>query len=356
MNQPTLVNTERQAARVLESLLREIPRLDLDRIDREAPLGAEAKYDFVVDGSYAGRPVRLVIEVKSNGQPRIVRSAAHQLKHYLKHRNENTVPVVMAPYLSEQAREACREEGVGYADFQGNAHLEFDAVYIDRQVAGRPEPERRALRSLFKPKSARILRSLLREPGRGWRVAELAGAAQVSVGLVSTIGSALRERGWVEQRAEGLVLSDPGNLLETWAEEYEQPKGEEVRLYTHLHGTSLTDRLRNRPPNAGRAILSSFSAAEWLAPYVRQGNTFFYADEGGLAALEKALDLKPATKGANVHIRVPDEDGVLEDAMPVAEDLFATSPVQTYLDLVHAGERGREGAEHLRATLLKWNL
>lgn len=356
MNLPTSVNAERQAARVLESLLREIPRLDLDRIDREAALGTDAKYDIVVDGSYAGRPVQLIIEVKSNGQPRVVRSAAHQLKRYLEHRNEETVPVVMAPYLSEQAREACREEGVGYADFQGNAHIEFGAVYIDRQVASRPEPERRALRSLFKPKSARILRRLLREPGRGWRVAELAETAQVSVGLVSTIGSALRERGWAEQSTEGLVLSDPDNLLDTWAEEYEKPKGEEIRLYTHIHGTSLTDRLRNLTPNAGRAILSSFSAAEWLAPYVRQGTTFFYADEDGLAALEQALDLKPAAKGANVHIRVPDEDGVLEDAVPVAEGLFATSQVQTYLDLVHAGERGREGAEHLRATLLKWNL
>ena len=350
------MNTERHAVRVLESLLREISQFDLYRIDREAALAADARYDIIVNGSYAGRPIQLFIEVKSNGQPRVVRSAAHQLKRYLEHRNEKTVPVVMAPYLSEQAREACREEGVGYADFQGNAHIEFDAVYIDRQVAGRPEPERRALRSLFKPKSARILRSLLRKPGRGWRVAELAEAAQVSVGLVSMIGSALRERGWVEQGAEGLVLSDPDNLLDTWAEEYEQPKGDEVRLYTHVHGTSLTDRLRKRTPNAGRAILSSFSAAEWLAPYVRQGTTFFYADEDGLAALEQALDLKPAVKGANVHIRVPDEDGVLEDAVPVAEGLFATSPVQTYLDLVHAGERGREGAEHLRATLLKWNL
>lgn len=356
MNQVNSLNTERQAARVLERLLREIPQLHLDHVNRQGAQGVKAKYDIVAEGRYAGRPVRLVVEVKSNGQPRIMRDAAHQLKRYLDHRKEKVVPVVMAPYLSEQAREACREEGVGYADFLGNVYIAFDTVYIDRQVAGRPEPERRALRSLFKPKSARILRSLLREPGRSWRVAELAETAQVSIGLVSTIGSALRERGWAEQSAEGLVLSDPANLLDTWAEEYEQPKGEEIRRYTHFHGTSLTDRLRKRPPNAGRAILSSFSAAEWLAPYVRQGTSFFYADEEGLVALEQALDLKPTAKGANVHIRVPDEDGVLEDAVRVAEGLFATSPVQTYLDLVHAGERGREGAEHLRTTLLKWNL
>ena len=355
MNQSNSVNTERQAARVLESLLREIPRLDLDRVDREATLGTEAKYDIVAEGRYGGRPIRLAVEVKSNGQPRIMRDAAHQLKRYLEHRKERVVPVVMAPYLSEQAREACREEGVGYADFQGNVYIAFDTIYIDRQVAGRPEPERRALRSLFKPKSARILRSLLREPGRGWRVAELAETAQVSIGLVSTIGSALRARGWIEQSERGLVLVEPNDLLDAWAQDYQPPAGEEVRLYTHLHGASLAERLRKLSLEDGRAVLSSFSAAEWLAPYVRQASTFLYASEDGLAALENGLDLKPAAKGPNFIVRVPDEAGVLDDAMPVADGLWATSPVQTYLDLMHAGERGREGAEHLRATLMKWN-
>lgn len=355
MKQRSILNAERQAARVLENFLREIPRFDIDRIDREGASGSDAKYDFVVEGTYAGHPVRLAVEVKSNGQPRVMRNAAHQLRRDLEHWNEKPVPVVMAPYLSEQARAACREEGVGYADFQGNVHIAFDAVYIDRQVASRPEPERRALRSLFKPKSARILRSLLREPGRGWRVAELAETAQVSIGLVSTIGSALRERGWVEQREQGLVLSNPDDLLDTWAEQYEQPKGEEIRLYTHLHGAPLAERLRNLQLEGGCAVLSSFSAAEWLAPYVRQANTFLYANETGLTALQQGLDLKPAAKGQNFIIRVPDEDGVLDDAVPVANGLYATSPVQTYLDLMQAGERGREGAEHLRAILMKWN-
>lgn len=356
MNQPSSVKTERQAIRVLEDILREIPRLDLNRIDRDEALGSDVKYDIVAEGSYAGRPIHLVVEVKNNGQPRIMRDAAHQLKRYLEHRKEKVVPVVMAPYLSEQAREACREEGVGYADFQGNVHIAFDTVYIDRQVAGRPEPERRALRSLFKPKSARILRSLLREPGRSWRVAELAETAQVSIGLVSTIGSALRARGWIEQGEQGLVLVEPDDLLDAWVQDYEPPRGEETRLYTHLHGASLIERLRNLPLEGGRAVLSSFSAAEWLAPYVRQPSTFLYADEDGLFALEQGLDLKPATKGSNFIVRVPDEDGVLDDAIPVADGLCATSPVQTYLDLMNAGERGREGAEHLRATVMKWNL
>ena len=354
MNHMSSLNAERQAARVLEDLLRGIPRLVIERLKREEKLDSDVRFDLIADVTYAGQPVRLVVEVKANGQPRIMRDAAAQLKRDLGKQDSNTIPLVMAPYLSEQAREACREEGVGYADFIGNIHLAFETIFIDRQVSGRPEPERRTLRSLFKPKSARILRVMLREPYRAWRVSELAHVGKVSAGLVSTVGSALRERGWADQSSQGLLLTDPNDLLDNWAEEYAAPNAEELRLYTHLHGGKLTESLRSLAQTKGRTALFSFSAADWLAPYVHQSTTYLYADEDGLTALRRLLDLKPASKGANIVIRLPDEDGVLDDCIEPAEGIAVTSPVQTYLDLLQSGERGREGADHLRETLLKW--
>lgn len=109
--------------------------------------------DIVAETEFAGRPVRLMIEVKGNGQPRIAHQAAYQLKRYLDQTGQDGVPMFMAPYLSEQAQAACRDEGIAYLDFQGNARLVFDTIYIERKVEGKPEPERRSLRTLFKPKS-----------------------------------------------------------------------------------------------------------------------------------------------------------------------------------------------------------
>jgi hypothetical protein len=266
----------------------------------------------------------------------------------------HAIPIVMAPYLSPQAREACREENVGYLDFVGNALIAQDSIYIEREVSGRPEAERRALRSLYKPKSARILRTLLRKPDRSWRTAELAEASGVSVGHVSSVGGALRERGWAEQTDHGLTLVDPDALLDSWSENYEPPRGEEYRCYTALHGRLLVDRLCGLAHHGCRVALASFSAAEWLAPYVRHPNNFFYADEAGLAALNERLQLREAPMGANVIIVVPEEDGVLHDTTTVGPDLIVTSPVQTYLDLTHAGDRGNEGAAELRRRLMDW--
>ena len=72
---------------------------------------------------------------------------------------------------------SCGDEMVCYAaylDLVGNARLAFDTVYIERTVADKPRSETRALRSIFTPKAAAILRVLLRDPDRAWRVADLA--------------------------------------------------------------------------------------------------------------------------------------------------------------------------------------
>ena len=349
------MNVERQAAHVIEDFLGRLPQLDLKHIEREREAGyTDSPIDIVVEGCFAGKPLHLIVEVKSNGQPRSVRDAAHQLRRYRRNHYAHAIPIVMAPYLSPQAREACREENVGYLDFVGNALIAQDAIYIEREVPGRPEAERRALRSLYKPKSTRILRTLLREPDRRWRIAELADAAGVSVGHVSAVGVALRERGWAEQTGDGLTLVDPDTLLDSWSENYEPPRGEEYRCYTAFHGKLLADRLRGLALQGGKVALASFSAAEWLAPYVRHPNTFFYADEKGLATLNELLQLREAPKGANVIIIVPEEDGVLDDATKTGNDLVVTSRVQTYLDLMHAGDRGTEGAAELRHRLMGW--
>ena len=66
------------------------------------------------------------------------------------------------------------------------------------------------------------------------------------------------------------------------------------------------------------------------------------------------LKLSPVSSGANVVVTVPKEDGLFRDTVDRAQGMICTSPVQTYLDLTVAGERGAEAAEHLRKELLAW--
>jgi hypothetical protein len=339
---------ESRSEEILSGLLAEVPAIDGIEVEHEPPASPRG-IDLIVRFRLDGRPHTLVCEVKQNGQPRHAREAVHQLK-YLSGSFPMSTPVFLAPYLSEEARAVCRDAGVGYADLEGNSRLVFDTVFIERRVDSKPASERRELKSLFKPKSAQVLRRLLREPGRTWKIVDLAQAAGVSIGHVSNVRKALIERDWADAGPDGLKLTRPDALIDEWRETYAPPAGERIHAYTPLHGPALMEAIKQagaRP--GGRIALGSTSAAAWMAPYTRSGVDLIYADRGGWAALRETVEVGPVSKGANLEIIVLKDDGILRDRIEPAPGIWATSPVQTYLDLYVSGERGREAADFLRA-------
>jgi hypothetical protein len=346
---------ERKATEALRRLLEQVPVVKLRRLEHEPP--PDQGIDIVANVEVSGRRHVLVCEVKSTGQPRHVRMALLQLRNYIAHHAHNATPVLIAPYLSPDAQALCLEQEVSYLDLEGNARLTFGSVFIERQVANKPVVERRELRSLFKPKSAQVLRVMLREPQRAWRVVELAEAAHVSLGHVSSVRRGLIEREWARVSDEGLFLSKPDVLLDQWLAAYEPPLGKRVAFYTTLHGSAFEKAARlvlSADGATGRAIFASFSAAQWLAPYGRTGTQYFYTDDAGLERLRGALKLSPTAKGENVQVLVAQDSGLFLDTVEPAPGAICTSCVQTYLDLAVSGERGREAADHLRHQRLTW--
>ncbi len=352
------VKLEKEAVHRLRALLAEVPFVSVESVKQNVvDLDHRREFDLLLEVKSNGRPQKIVCEFKSNGQPRIVRNAINQLRFYVEALDKRAYGVVIAPYLSPDAQELCREENVGYLDFEGNCRLVFDGVFIERAVPLRPVTERREIKSIFAPKSAQILRLLLRDPKRPWKVAELAKQADVSFGHVSNVRHALIDREWARSDREGLILTHPDALLNSWRAVYERPSGKSFPFYTTLHGSALQQRLPNLLEEAnrkGEAMLASYSAAQWLAPYARVSVSDFYADLKGLAVLRERLDLSSPARGENVIILQIDDDGLFRDAVEPAPHVRCTSPVQTYLDLYVAGERGREAAEHLREEKLQW--
>ena len=260
-------------------------------------------------------------------------------------------------YLSPEARQICKEHGVAYLDLFDNAHLKFDDVYIDWAVSDKPKSESRALRSIFKPKAAAILRAMLKDPQHPWRVSELATAANASLGHVSSVRKALLEREWIEKTDEGVVLVQPDALLKSWRENFHRRTGPSLSGYTHLHGKQLDEllstQLNARLPHP-RAICAMHSAALWYAPFSRDPSLALYCDEAGSRKLKHSLRLDPVQKGPNVTIFVVDDEGLFEDAQQRAPGMLCTDPITTYLDLWNGNDRDREAAEYLASKLFPW--
>jgi hypothetical protein len=171
------------------------------------------------------------------------------------------------------------------------------------------------------------------------------------------VRSGLLDREWAQVSDRGLFLSEPDALLDAWREAYEPPAGKRIGFYTTLHGSAFEEAARSvlhAGSDNGRAIFASFSAAHWQTSYVRTGMQYFYADDAGLEQLKDHLRLSSPPKGENVIVTVLRDDGPFLDSVESTAGVVCTSPVQTYLDLAAAGERGREAAEHLRQERLRW--
>ena len=349
----------------VQDLLGNVPSVHVGSVKYQHRIADNLQIDGRIGFSHGGASYQLIVEVRSDGAPRHVRSGVFQLKGYVSHLHqfghtemgERWIPMLASPYLSPQSRSICTDHDVAYLDLVGNAHLTFGDVYIDRAVADRPKSETRSLRSIFTPKAAAILRVMLRDPDRPWRVVELAEKAQTSLGHVSNVRKALLSRELIEKRDEGVVLINPDGLLKMWRENYRQPRGHRIKEYTRFHGRQLDERLRgelNPYRHGPRAIYSLNSAAGWLAPFARDGTHSFYVDEQGRQLLREVLELTPAAIGPNVALCEPFDDSLFDDALEPSPGIFCTSPVITYLDLWNGNERQREAASHLAEEFFPW--
>ena len=339
---------------LLRELLGRVPSLKLASLKKNARASFNLPYrvDRLAQVVAGDRKWTLVVEEKRLGQPREVRTAVLQLKHYLKHLPEG-VPhygLLLAPFLSEESAKICIEAGIGYADLAGNARLSFDQVFIETRGADNPFREKRDTRSLFAPRATRVLRVLLQGPLRSWKVTELAESAQVSLGWVSAVRQQLLAREWAAKDPGGFRVTKPGAVLDAWvnADDWEK------RTLTHEYSVLLSD-----PLELAEKLKEALSGeppvfTQWFAGSLRHPHTTTkvvtaYVKKFPDDALikEKLLGRRVSAGGGGLRLVLPKDEGVLHPAQTV-RGFELVSDVQIYLDLLRGGLRGEEQAQELR--------
>ena len=355
LNNRTYHELEEEAVDTLASILGDVPVIKDVELEKQV-LSDDAGVDLIARFHVNGVEHALICEIKASGQPGKIRQDIYRLKYVVdRHGGPDARAMLIAPYLSPEARSLCRDLGVAYLDFEGNSRVAFDDVYIERESASRPKAAKRELKSLYKPKSLQVLRVLIRDPARAWKVADLAEAADVSLGHVSNVRTALIEREFAEADTLGLHLTRPAALLDEWRENHEPPVGQRLGFYTTMHGQAFEEAVRSLMRIVGRdALLASFSAADWLAPYVRTPSQHLYVRGPVFDRVRDHLRATTAAKGENLFLTILHDDGVLRDFTEPAEGVFTTGHAQTYVDLYQTGDRGREAAEHLRREHMPW--
>ena len=341
----------------LEALVSQVPFVK--KVDVRAP-ARERGWEAEAVIQTAHEKLRVLIDCKRRGEPRFVRESANRFV-LLKGKQPGWDALVAAPYLSPESAAICREHGLGYLDLAGNCHLSFGQIYIHQEGFENPFREGRGASSLYAPKSERILRALL-DPEhwqRNWTFRALGEQCQpgVSLGLVHRVVQRLCDLDLATKSENGVKLTKPEALLREWARNYRFDRNRVRRFYSLLAAKELEravaeaiDALESTP-NC-EAALASFSAAARIAPYVRQHRIYLYL-KGEFKQLVKHVELKEVSNGENVVVLEPYDDGVFYQAQKQAGGSIITHPVQTYLDVNAAGERGPEAAEHILVTVLR---
>lgn len=204
----------------------------------------------------------------------------------------------------------------------------------------------RSLRSLYQTRSSRVLRVLLVDPNRGWKLSDLSEEARVSLGQVFNVKTALVDREWAVFDKDGLRLVQPERTLSDWGENYTFRKNTLFDFYSLDAPPVMESKLANRLSAEGlRYALTSFSASARLAPAVRHTRMFAYID-GEINRAAARLQLNPVDSGPNVTLMLPYDEGVFY-GMREIQGVNTVSPIQAYLDLIGLKGRGEEAAEAL---------
>jgi len=343
-------NLLKQAEDAVRACLAGIPFLEVQEIGLKEARGA-SQPDMTAWLTSTSGPRVLLIEVKTNGEPRFARQAVNQILRY-REALPKSYGVFVAPYVSPQAAQILREQGIGYLDLSGNCRLCFEGVYVEREGKPNKYAAKRDLRSLFSPKATRILRVVLAKPRKAWRVTELAQEAGVSLGQVSNVKKLLEDREWVRRDIGGIFLAKPEDLLTEWVENYTYRDNQVRDYYSMKPGPEIEATLAAAcSRQAVKYALTGFSGAARYAPAVRFQRMMAYVDELS-GEIEKEVGLKEVTSGANVSLLIPYDEGVYY-ASEEFEGIRVVSPIQLYLDLKGYRGRGEEAADTLLERVIR---
>ena len=291
----------------------------------------------------------VVVEVSALGQPRQIRAAVTRLLD-VRREIAGAYPVAAAVYIGPQSARILKDNSLGYVDLSGNCYLAFDQVLIEKEGKRNVRPSTRPLRSLFAPRATRVVRVLLAEPTRPWRLEELAKAAEVSLGHSHNVVKRLEDLRWVERdHGQRIHLGKPADLLQAWCESY-NVRSNEITSYFVPERVSrklMTDVARAAAAEGRRYAFTLGAGLSLVAPQPRLTALHCYL-EGDPASLASALGLRPTAEADGaLHVLTPYDPGVFYGTLEKA-GLKVVSVPQLYADLVHADRRGAEQAEHLR--------
>jgi len=335
--------------------------LQLVSIEEEQPL-FRRRSDWLLDVSWENETQRFAVEYLKTATPKRLRQAQRdvpasgvaQTLPTLSDPNprDTILPMIMAPFLSEEKLEELAERQVSAIDFCGNGVVIVPRRWLIFRT-GKPNRYRSStpIRNVYKGRSSLVGRVLLERP-RFEKLKDVqdeirARGSELSLGTISKVLQALEED-LVATKDEGIRVVQEDKLLDLLRENYQSPRDlrrirgrlpEQPDMLRTL--TSEAQALETRVAVSGIEYWARMPSSDSYPPIYVESLKALGAragfEEGGPFANAEFRE----TRGPLVYFDTRDSDGVTW-----------ASPVQTYLELANGEKREREIAEHVRRRVL----
>lgn len=171
--------------------------------------GLYADAVFVVNGK------KLYVETKNEVRPIQVEQFNYRKNHF-----GNLL--VIANYITPNAKELLKERGINYIDEQGNIWLKFNPVYIHIEgIPKRKNKEFKKNRAFTKAGIKVVFQLLLDNELINTTYRNIAEKAEVALGTIPKVIEGLKEeRFLIKKNKDQWVITNYVELLNRWQEEY----------------------------------------------------------------------------------------------------------------------------------------
>ena len=351
-------NVNRRAPEGVLSTLGDLPGLHVAL--EEAERGAEGGFGLRIT-SRADRTVQYSLSVlrTRSGWPADVRQAISNISDpWPRHL------VVAAHSFSPGALDELRRRDANWVDAAGNIRLEVPPGLIVLRVASREGPRRKPDFS-WSSSSIALAEFVLAKKIDKIILNDIADKTGWSVPQVSNVLRTFDEKEWTTRhgppRGKGVwrELTNPGSLLEAWSHRLVENRSERKLGHRLLRDPVrfLREELAPLLDKLGDWAITGWAGLELTAPYINIVPSLqiylptrqFHNDatsvfqDGGITEV---------AEGANIEVW--EMDLPLLVSSRTATGLPVANLPRLYSDLLAIGGRAKDGAEHLRETLIEY--
>jgi len=313
--------------------------------------------DGVVRMSWQKKSFRFAAEYKQRSNAKTIEAAIEHVRE--QSREMGLLPLVVVPYLDEQALASLESKSVSGIDLCGNGLVVVPGEwYVRRSGSPNPFQAEGVIKNVYRKSSSVVARLFLARPqfeSVQDALDELGRRdGRVTLSTVSKVCKRLEEDLIIERKRKGMTrlrLIQPEKLLDRLAASY-SPPNVATRLSGKLNGiepAEFREQLDKWAMKTGNLVsLTGTSSVEAYAVMARSGVEEYYCSDvaGALRVLKGKF--QPAERFATVSFVETRDEEVYFDRRT---NLIA-SPVQAFLELSAGDKRDRETAEDVRRVIL----